>query len=708
MNFRKQLRTSISAISLALAIWLSGCPSRPLTPPTAKIEPKTTIIHSDTLIDNYAWLREKSNPEVIQYLEDENAYTEAIMKPTRRFQKKLYKEMLARIKETDESVPVKIDSFYYYNRMVKGNQYPIYCRKKGSLDANEEILLDQNRLASGQKYCSIGEFKVSPDHSLLAFAVDFNGSEKHMLVFKDLINGQMLPDTILNVSYGLEWASDNRTIFYTTLDTILRPDKLWRHQLGQTPKNDVMVFHEPDEKFYLGIAKTRSHGYLILTLGSQITTEVHYLSADQPDGHFRLFCPRQTGVEYYIDHHSDKFYILTNENAINFRLLETPIARPEKHNWQEKISHRPNVMLTGIDLFCDHLVVYERENGLEKIRVENLNTGVMHYVDFPEPVYTIDGDNNPDYNTKILRFRYTSLVTPNSVYDYDMESQTRELKKQDEVLGGYDQTQYQSERIYAIAGDGVKVPISLVYKKGMKKDGSNPLLLYGYGAYGIPSEARFSSIRLSLLDRGFIYAIAHVRGGGELGRQWYEDGKLLRKRNTFTDFIACAEMLIAEKYTSAEKLVINGGSAGGLLMGAVVNMRPELFEVVVAEVPFVDLINTMLDRSVPLTVIEWEEWGNPHLEKYYNYMKSYSPYDNVGPKAYPHMLITAGLNDPRVAYWEPAKWTAKLRATKTDDNILLLKTDMGKGHFSASGRYDYLKEVSFKYAFIFAKLGIRE
>ena len=708
MNFRKQLRTSISAISLALAIWLSGCPSRPLTPPTAKIEPKTTIIHSDTLIDNYAWLREKSNPEVIQYLEDENAYTEAIMKPTRRFQKKLYKEMLARIKETDESVPVKIDSFYYYNRMVKGNQYPIYCRKKGSLDAKEEILLDQNRLASGQKYCSIGEFKVSPDHSLLAFAVDFNGSEKHMLVFKDLINGQMLPDTILNVSYGLEWASDNRTIFYTTLDTILRPDKLWRHQLGQTPKNDVMVFHEPDEKFYLGIAKTRSHGYLILTLGSQITTEVHYLSADQPDGHFRLFCPRQTGVEYYIDHHSDKFYILTNENAINFRLLETPIARPEKHNWQEKIPHRPNVMLTGIDLFCDHLVVYERENGLEKIRVENLNTGVMHYVDFPEPVYTIDGDNNPDFNTKNLRFRYTSLLTPNSVYDYDMESQTRELKKQDEVLGGYDQTQYQSERIYAVAKDGVRIPISLVYKKGMKKDGSNPFLLYGYGAYGIPSEARFSSIRLSLLDRGFIYAIAHVRGGGELGRQWYEDGKLLRKRNTFTDFIACAEMLIAEKYTSAEKLVINGGSAGGLLMGAVVNMRPELFEVVVAEVPFVDLINTMLDRSIPLTVIEWEEWGNPHLEKYYNYMKSYSPYDNVGPKAYPHMLITAGLNDPRVAYWEPAKWTAKLRATKTDDNILLLKTDMGKGHFSASGRYDYLKEVAFEYAFIFDKLGIRE
>jgi len=694
-------------ISLALIVWLTGCHPRQLTPPMAKIEPNTTIVLGDTLVDNYAWLREKTNPEVLQYLEDENAYTRAMMKSTKRFQKKLYKEMLNRIKETDESVPVKIDSFYYYNRTVKGRQYPIYCRKQGTLDAKEEILLDQNALAAGQKYCVIGEFKVSPDHNLLAFAVDFNGSEKHLLIFKDLNTGRMLPDTIRDVSYGLEWANDNRTIFYTTLDTILRPDKLWRHQLGQKPGSDVMVYHEPDEMFYLSIAKTRSRAYLLLYLGSQITTEVHYLPADQPDGKFRLFSSRVNGIEYSIDHHGDKFYILTNENAINFRLLVTPIAKPGKDNWREKITHRQDVMLSGIDLFRDHLVVYERENGLEKIRVENLTSGATHYVDFPEPVYTLDGDDNPDFETSILRFRYTSLVTPRSVYDYDLENKTRELKKQDEVLGGYDQTKYASERIFAVAEDGVRVPISLVYKKGMVKSSTSPLYLYGYGAYGYPSEARFSSIRLSLLDRGFVYAIAHVRGGGEMGRPWYEDGKLLHKRNTFTDFNACAETLINEKYTSPDKLVINGGSAGGLLMGAVVNMRPDLFKVVVAEVPFVDLINTMLDRSIPLTVIEWEEWGNPNTDKYYAYMKSYSPYDNVGRKDYPHMLITTGLNDPRVAYWEPAKWTAKLRVMKTDNNTLLLKTDLGKGHFSASGRYDYLKEVAFEYAFIFDKLGIQ-
>ncbi|MFA5729546.1 MAG: prolyl oligopeptidase family serine peptidase, partial [Candidatus Neomarinimicrobiota bacterium] len=420
----------------------------------------------------------------------------------------------------------------------------------------------------------------------------------------------------------------------------------------------------------------------------------------------KLFHPRVRGVEYSVDHHGAKFYILTNENAVNFRLLETPVVQPAKKNWKEIIAHRPDVMLSGIDLFRDHLVVYERENGLEKIRVENLKSSAIHYVDFPEPVYTLDGDNNPDFNTTVLRFRYTSLVTPRSVYDYDLDKKTRELKKQDEVLGGYDQALYRSERIFATAEDGVKVPISLVYKKGIVKDGSHPLYLYGYGAYGYPSEARFSSLRLSLLDRGFIYAIAHVRGGGEMGRPWYEDGKLLRKRNTFTDFIACAEMLINEKYTAPDNLVINGGSAGGLLMGVVANMRPDLFKVVVAEVPFVDLINTMLDRTIPLTEIEWEEWGNPNTEKYYAYMKSYSPYDNVEIKNYPHLLITAGLNDPRVAYWEPAKWAARLRALKTDENVLLLKTDMGKGHFSATGRYDYLKEVAFEYAFVFDKLGI--
>ncbi len=698
-------KIKLIAVLLALII-LAGCSQKPIVPPVAKVEPKTTVILGDTLVDNYFWLREKSNPAVIQYLEDENKYTESVMKPTRGMQKKLYREMLKRIKETDISVPVKIDSFYYYTRTVKGNQYPIYCRKKGDLSAAEGILLDQNVLAAGKKYCEIGEFKINPDQNLLAFAVDFNGSEKYMLCVKDLESGKMLPDTIRDVSYGLEWANDNQTLFYTTLDTIMRPDKLWRHMLGENLENDVMVFHEPDEKFYLSIAKTRSKSYLLLDLNSQITSEVHYLSADQPTGEFKLFQPRVTGVEYTIDHHGDTFYILTNEKAVNFRLLETPIARPEKRNWKEKIPYRPDVLLSGMDCFRDHLVVYERENGLEKILVENLSSGAAHFVDFPEPVYTIDSDNNPDYNTRILRFKYTSLVTPRSVYDYDMENRTRELKKQDEVLGGYDPGQYQSERIFATASDGVRVPISLVYKKGFKKDSTHPLYLYGYGAYGYPSEPRFSSIRLSLLNRGFVYAIAHVRGGGEMGRPWYEDGKLLHKRNTFTDFIACAEYLIAEKYTAADRLVIMGGSAGGLLMGAVTNMRPDLLKVVVAHVPFIDIINTMMDRTIPLTVIEWEEWGNPNLKKYYAYMKSYSPYDNVTRKDYPYMMITAGLNDPRVAYWEPAKWTAKLRAMKTDGKTLILKTDMGKGHFSATGRYDYLKEIAFEYAFIFDKLEI--
>jgi oligopeptidase B len=689
-------------------ILLAGCSQKQATPPVAKVEPKTTVILGDTLVDNYFWLREKSNPTVIQYLEDENRYTESVMKPTRKMQKKLYREMLKRIKETDVSVPVRIDSFYYYTRTVKGSQYPIYCRKKGDLSAAEAILLDQNVLAAGRKYCEIGEYKISPNQNLLAFTVDFNGSEKYMLCVKDLNSGKMLPDTIRDVYYGLEWAKDNQKIFYTTLDTIMRPDKLWRHRLGEISENDVMVFHEPDEKFYLGLAKTRSKAYLLVNLNSQITSEVHYLSADQPTGQFKLFQPRVTGVEYTIDHHGDTFYILTNEKAINFRLLETPVETPERRNWKEKIPHRLDVLLSGIDCFRDHLVVYDRENGLEKILVENLSSGAIHFVDFPEPVYSIDSENNPDYNTRILRFKYTSLVTPKSVYDYDMENKTRELKKQDEVLSGYDSNQYQSERIFATASDSVRVPISLVYKKGFKKDGTHPLYLYGYGAYGYPSEPRFSSIRLSLLDRGFVYAIAHVRGGGEMGRPWYEDGKLLHKRNTFTDFIACAEYLVTEKYTAADRLVCMGGSAGGLLMGAVTNMHPDLFKVVVAHVPFVDLINTMMDRTIPLTVIEWEEWGNPNLEKYYAYMKSYSPYDNVTHKDYPTIMITAGLNDPRVAYWEPAKWTAKLRALKTDGNTLILKTDMGKGHFSATGRYDYLKEVAFEYAYVFDKLGIEK
>jgi len=506
----------------------------------------------------------------------------------------------------------------------------------------------------------------------------------------------------------VEWGNDNKTIFYTTLDEAKRPYKLYRHILGTAQEEDEMVYQESDEAFYLSISKTRDKEYLIMTLGSMTTTEVRYLKADLPKDNFQVIHPRQHEMEYYVAHHSDKFYIMTNDEAKNFKLMEVSVTDPSKKNWKEVIPHSDSVKIDGMDVFRNHLVVYEREKGLKKIRITNLMDSQVHYVDFPEPVYTYWRSRNPDFNTNMLRFNYTSLVTPRSVFDYNMDTKTRELKKQYEVLGGYDPSLYQSERIFAKASDGTMVPLSLVYRKGMVKDGNNPLLLHGYGSYGISQEPTFSSNRLSLLDRGFVYAMAHVRGGGEMGRYWYEDGKLLKKKNTFTDFIACAEHLIAEKYTSSNKLVIYGGSAGGLLMGAVTNMRPDLFKAVIADVPFVDALNTMLDPSIPLTVIEYEEWGNPNEEEYYDYMKSYSPYDNVEAKDYPNMLITAGLNDPRVQYWEPAKWTAKLRALKTDKNILLLKTKMGEGHMGASGRYDYLKDIAFEYAFIFDLFGIEE
>ncbi|KPK75082.1 MAG: protease 2, partial [candidate division Zixibacteria bacterium SM23_73] len=672
----------------------------------AKVISKPDTLHGDVRIDDYFWLREKSNPEVIKYLEAENEYTEAVMKQTEEFQKLLYEELVGRIKETDLSVPEKIDDYYYYSRTEEGEQYPIYCRKKESLNAEEEILLDQNALAEGYDYFDIGAFQISRDHQLLAYSVDTTGSETFTLYVKDLNAGGLLKDEIKNIYYYVEWGNDNKTIFYTTLDEAKRPYKLYRHILGTAQEEDEMVYQESDEAFYLSISKTRDKEYLIITLGSMTTTEVRYLKADLPKDNFQVIHPRQHEMEYYVAHHSDKFYIMTNDEAKNFKLMEVSVTDPSKKNWKEVIPHSDSVKIDGMDVFRNHLVVYEREKGLKKIRITNLMDSQVHYVDFPEPVYTYWRSRNPDFNTNMLRFNYTSLVTPRSVFDYNMDTKTRELKKQYEVLGGYDPSLYQSERIFAKASDGTMVPLSLVYRKGMVKDGNNPLLLHGYGSYGISQEPTFSSNRLSLLDRGFVYAMAHVRGGGEMGRYWYEDGKLLKKKNTFTDFIACAEHLIAEKYTSSNKLVIYGGSAGGLLMGAVTNMRPDLFKAVIADVPFVDALNTMLDPSIPLTVIEYEEWGNPNEEEYYDYMKSYSPYDNVEAKDYPNMLITAGLNDPRVQYWEPAKWTAKLRALKTDKNILLLKTKMGEGHMGASGRYDYLKDIAFEYAFIFDLFGI--
>ena len=679
-----------------------------ITPPVAKVIPKADTLHGDVRIDNYYWLRDRSNLDVIEYIEAENEYTEAMMKHTEEFQEQLYKELLGRIKETDLSVPEKIDDYYYYTRTEEGKQYKIYCRKKGGLDSEEEVLLDQNELAIGHEYLYVGAYKVSPHHRLLAYSVDTTGSERYTLYIRDLDKNELSKEEISNTSYSVAWANDNKTIFYVTLDDVKRPFKLYRHTLGTDPNEDILIYHEKDDAFWLYISRTKSKEYLIMDLGSHITSEVHYLKADRPTDNFKLIHPRQHEMEYYIDHHGDKFYIMTNDNAKNFKLMEVSVQNPSKKNWKEVIPHRDSIKIDGFDVFKEHLVVYERENGLKKIRIMNLVNYEIHYVDFPEPVYTFWPSRNPDFNTNILRYTYTSLVTPKSVFDYNMDTRTRELKKQYEVLGGYEPSLYQSERIFARASDGTMVPISLVYKKGMVKDGDNPMLLIGYGAYGHSFEPYFSSNRLSLLDRGFIYAIGHVRGGGEMGRYWYEQGKFLNKMNTFTDFIESTEHLIAEKYTSSDKLVIGGGSAGGLLMGAVTNLRPDLFKAVIADVPFVDVLNTLLDPSIPLTVVEYGELGNPNEKEYYDYMKSYSPYDNVEAKEYPNILITAGLNDPRVQYWEPAKWTAKLRTLKVDDNLLLLKTNMGAGHGGSSGRYDYLKEIAFEFAFIFDLFGIEK
>ncbi len=701
--------------SLMLSVFLLGiliipsCAKKQLdAPPVAEIEPRVDSMFGDVRTDNYYWMRDRENPKVIDYLKAENNYSDAVMAHTEEFQSKLYDELLGRIKETDLSVPYQLDNYFYYYRNEEGKQYRIYCRKNGSLDADEEITLDLNQLAEGHDYLSLGAYEVSPDHNLLAYSLDYTGREKYTMVVKDLTSGELLKDQIKETSYGAQWGNDNKTLFYTTMDESLRPDKLHRHVLGNDQADDELVYQENDGRFFLGIDKTKSKKYLLLKLGSAVTSEVHYLDADNPGGKFRLIHPRQQNMEYYVYHHNDRFIIRTNDNARNFKLVYTPVNNPSSYNWKELIPYEDENKLTGVDIFKNHMAVYQRTNGMRQIHLFNLADMSDHYIDFPEPVYAVYGAENPDFNSTKLRFTYTSMITPKSIYDYDIIDRTRELKKQTEVLGGYDPSAYDSERIWATAPDGVKVPIALVYKKGFKKDGTNPIWLYGYGSYGYAMDPYFSSNRVSLIDRGFVYAIAQVRGGGEMGRQWYEDGKYLKKKNTFTDFIACAEHLLKEEYGSSDKLVASGGSAGGLLMGAVANMRPDLFTVIEADVPFVDVINTMLDETIPLTVVEYEEWGNPNEEEYYRYMKSYSPYDNVEPKDYPHLLVLAGLNDPRVQYWEPAKWTAKLRALKTDHNRLLLKTNMGAGHGGSSGRYDYLKEIAFEYAFALDAIGINK
>ncbi|MHB0969896.1 MAG: S9 family peptidase [Thermoanaerobaculia bacterium] len=669
----------------------------------AKKLTKTTEIHGETLADDYFWMREKSNPEVTSYLEAENAYTAAAMAGTRDFQAALYAEMLGRIKETDLSVPYRNGKFVYYTRTEKGKQYPIFCRKPVAGKADEQVILDVNELAKGEAFMSIGDFEVSDDGNLLAYSTDNTGFRQYTLRVKDLRTGVTLPDRIEKTS-SVTWAGDNKTLFYVVEDHAKRPYRFYRHVLGGT--EDTLVYEEKDELYRIFANRTRSRAYILLTSASATTSEVRFLDANTPAEEPKLILAREGEHEYYVDHRGDSFYIRTNSNALNYRIVTAPVSDPQKKNWKGLIAHRADVMLDDIDLFANHLVVHERQNGLEKIHVLELRNMKEHVIEFPEPVYSVFGDNNKVFATTTLRFRYQSYVTPMSVFDYDMDKREKTLLKETEVLGGYDRTKYVSERIFATAADGTKVPVSLLYVKGTKLDGTAPLLLYGYGAYGYPVPVGFSSNRFSLVDRGVIYASAHIRGGGDLGKAWHDGGKMMVKKNTFTDFIAAAEHLVNAKYTASDRMVIQGGSAGGLLVGAVTNMRPDLFKAVVAQVPFVDVMNTMLDTSLPLTVGEYLEWGNPNKKPEYDYMKTYCPYTNIAKMRYPAMLVKTSFNDSQVMYWEAAKYVAKLRANKTDENPLLLKVNMAAGHGGASGRYDALREIAFDYAFILGQMGI--
>jgi oligopeptidase B len=676
-----------------------------IKPPMAKKVAKIETLHGEKLVDDYFWLRDRKNPEVKAYLETENAYADALMKPTEALQARLYEEMLGRIKETDLSVPFRLGDWLYYSRTEKGKQYQIYCRRKPQVEAPEQVMIDVNELARGEKFMSVADLEVSDDGKLLAYTTDNVGFREYRLHVKDLTTGKDFPETVEKVS-SVAWAADNRTLFYTVDDHAKRPYRLYRHTLGSDPKTDALVFEEKDEMFRLNVHRSRSRKVLFLVSGSHTADEWRYLSADEPAAAFTMISPREKEHEYAVDHRGDLFYIRTNKACRNFRVATAPVARPGQESWKELLPCRPGVMVSGLDLFAGHAAVLEREDGLPRIRVIDLATNGEHRVDFPEPVYAVGPQNNAEFDTKLFRFGYQSFTTPPSVFDYDMETKERKLLKRTEVLGGYHPDRYQSERRYATARDGTRIPISLVYRKGFVADGKAPLWLNGYGSYGAPSFATFNSNRFSLLDRGFVFAIAHIRGGGEMGKPWHDAGKMMSKKNTFTDFIAAAEQLIADKYTSKDRLVIEGGSAGGLLMGAVTNMRPDLFRIVVSRVPFVDVVNTMLDESLPLTVGEFEEWGNPKKKEEYDYIKSYSPYDNLAAKAYPTMLVKTSFDDSQVMYWEPAKYVAKLRSVKTDANPLVFKINMAGGHGGSSGRYDRLRELAFDYAFVLTQLGI--
>ena len=703
--------------------------SQSISPPLARREPVETILHGDRRVDHYSWLRQKENPEVISYLEAENAYTDAMLRPTEPLQEALYQEMLGRILQTDLSVPYRLRGYLYFTCTEQGNQYPVHCRRTDATGALDEILLDLNRLAEGHSFLGLGALAVSNDNQLLAYALDTTGFRQYTLHIKNLWSGQDFPEAIERVT-SATWAADNRTLFYTVEDpTTKRAHRLYRHVAGSA-EPDTLIYEETDERFRIEIDRTRSGTFLLLVIASHTTSEVRFLPAAQPNGEFRLIAPRAADHEYYVDHHPNPltrevrgtnsydfggyFFIRTNSGGRTFRLVSAPVASPQRERWREIVPNRPDVMLANAEVFRSHLVLFERESGLPYLRIVDLSLeasdalSASHRIEFTEPAYNASLGDNPEFDATFVRFQYESFVTPRSVFDYDVRTRERVLRKEQPVLGGFDSSQYVSKRLHATSQDGARIPISLVYRRDTPIDGSAPLLLYGYGSYGHSVAVTFNSNRISLLDRGVIYAVAHIRGGGELGKPWHDAGRLRQKRNTFSDFIASAEHLIAQHYSASQNLIIEGGSAGGLLMGAVANMRPDLFRMVISHVPFVDVLHTMLDASLPLTVGEYEEWGDPRVPEDYFYMKSYCPYTNLAAKAYPTMLVKTGLNDSQVMYWEPAKYVAKLRTMKTDVNQLLLKTNMEAGHGGASGRYDYLREIALDYAFILTELGIRE
>lgn len=708
---------------LILTLFMSSCAHNKekaivewpdIAAPTAPIQPFTRIIHGDTVVDNYYWMNDyfKKGPDstkVIHYLEEENAYTTAMMKSTDGLQHKLFEEMKSRIKEKDESVPYFKNGYYYYKKTEEGKQYYKICRKKGALDAPEEILLDVDKMATGLPYFALGGYSVSPDNKLLAYSVDTVSRREYVICIKNLETGEVLQDRIPRTEGGATWAADNKTLFYTAKNPItLLSEKIKRHTLGTSAELDITVYDEKDNTNYIGVSKSKNDKYIFIQSEGTLSSEIYYLDADNPNGTFKVFQPRIKDVLYSVIPLEDRFLVLTNDNAQNFKIVQTPLDKTTKENWKDFIPHRSEVLIQGIDEFKDFLVISERKNGLSNLSIFNLSDSTSHDLDFGEATYTVSPSINEEYNTHLLRYGYTSLVTPTSTFEYNMNTLKKTLLKQQEILGGYDPQDYITERIFANTKDGTQVPISLVYKKGIKKDGSAPLFLYAYGSYGMSMDPTFSSSRLALLDRGFIFAIAHIRGGEEMGRQWYEDGKMMKKINTFTDFIDCGKYLIENKFTSLGHLYASGGSAGGLLMGAVINMEPTLWNGVISAVPFVDVVNTMLDESIPLTTNEYDEWGNPNNKEAYFYMKSYSPYENIEAKDYPNLLVTTGLHDSQVQYFEPAKWVAKLRAIKTGNNVILLKTDMDFGHGGASGRFDYLKDLALEYAFILKLEGINK